>query len=112
MIDKSKLFSTAVRPETAVLVAVSTQKQTSAKTKEYLDELAFLATTLGVETVQKFTQNLERADIKTYVGKGKLEEINIFVTANPVDMIIFDDDLSPSQVRNLEVIFKDIKVLD
>jgi len=112
MIDKSKLFSTAIKAETAVLVAVSTQKQTTGKTKEYLDELAFLATTLGVETIQKFTQNLERADIKTYVGKGKLEEINTFVTANPVDMIIFDDDLSPSQVRNLEVVFKDIKVLD
>lgn len=112
MIDKSKLFSTAVKQETAVLVAVSTQKQSSGKTKEYLEELDFLAATLGVKTVQKFTQNLERADIKTYVGKGKLEEINIFVTANPVDMIIFDDDLSPSQVRNLEVVFKDIKVLD
>lgn len=112
MIDKSKLFSTAVAQETAVLVAVSTQKQTTAKTKEYLEELDFLAATLGVKTLNKFTQNLERADIKTYVGKGKLEEINTFITANPVDMVIFDDDLSPSQVRNLELVFKDIKVLD
>ena len=112
MIDKSKLFSTAVEQETAVLVAVSTQKQTTAQTKEYLEELDFLASTLGVKTLNKFTQNLERADIKTYVGKGKLEEINTFITAHPVDMVIFDDDLSPSQVRNLEVVFKDIKVLD
>jgi hypothetical protein len=113
MIDKKKLYSTAAKKETAVLVAVSTQKQNAIeKTKEYLEELAFLATTLGVETVKTFTQNLERADIRTYTGKGKLEEIMIYVTANPVDMIIYDDDLSPSQVRNLEAVFKDIKVID
>lgn len=112
MIDKRKLFSTAIQQEKAVLVAVSTQKQNSEKTKEYLEELEFLASTLGVQTLAKFTQNLERTDIRTYVGKGKLEEIHTFVTAYPVDMIIFDDDLTPSQVRNLEVVFKDIKVLD
>ncbi|SDE34869.1 GTP-binding protein HflX [Dyadobacter soli] len=112
MIDKKKLYSTAAKKETAVLVAVSTQKQNAEKTREYLDELAFLATTLGVETVQTFTQNLERTDIRTYTGKGKLEEILIYVTANPVDMIIYDDDLTPSQVRNLEAVFKDIKVID
>ena len=112
MIDKKKSYSTAVKQETAVLVAVSTQKQPAEKTKEYLEELAFLATTLGVETVKTFTQNLERADIRTYTGKGKLEEILIYVTANPVDMIIYDDDLTPSQVRNLEAVFKDIKVID
>ena len=66
MIDKKKLYSTAVKAETAVLVAVSTQKQPAEKTREYLDELAFLATTLGVETIKTFTQNLERADIRTY----------------------------------------------
>lgn len=112
MIDKKKLYSTAEKQETAVLVAVSTQKQPAEKTKEYLEELAFLATTLGVETVKTFTQNLERADIRTYTGKGKLEEILIYVTANPVDMILYDDDLTPSQVRNLEAVFKDIKVID
>lgn len=112
MIEKKKLYSTAVEKETAVLVAVSTQKQSVAKTQEYLDELAFLASTLEVKTVKTFTQNLERADIKTYTGKGKLEEILTFVTANPVDMIIYDDDLSPSQVRNIEAVFKDIKVID
>ncbi|KAA0989852.1 GTPase HflX [Dyadobacter aurulentus] len=112
MIDKKKLYSTAVQPETAVLVAVSTQKQSADKTKEYLDELAFLATTLGVETVAKFTQNLERPDIRTYTGKGKLEEIHTFIKATPVDMVIYDDDLTPSQVRNLEAEFTDIKVID
>lgn len=112
MIEKKKSYSTAVEQETAILVAVSTQKQTVEKTKEYLEELAFLASTLNVKTVKTFTQNLERPDIKTYTGKGKLEEISIFVTANPVDMVIYDDDLSPSQVRNLELVFKDIKVID
>ncbi|WP_247234104.1 GTPase HflX [Telluribacter sp. SYSU D00476] len=106
------MISTAKRQETAVLVAVSSQRQSAEKTQEYLDELAFLATTLGVNTIQSFTQNLDRPDIRTYVGKGKLEEIQTFIAANPVDMIIFDDDLTPSQVRNLEGTFKEIKVLD
>jgi GTPase len=114
MIDKRQLNSTAKKQETAVLVAVSPQRQSPEKTQEYLDELAFLVTTLGVETVQTFTQNLERPDTRTYVGSGKLKEIETFVKAEPVDMIIFDDDLSPSQVRNLEAIFeeKEVKVLD
>ncbi|GAB3163637.1 GTPase HflX [Telluribacter humicola] len=112
MIDKNKLNSTAKRQETAVLVAVSTQRQSAEKTQEYLDELAFLATTLGVKTLQTFSQNLDRPDIRTYVGKGKLDEIKTFIIDNPVDMIIFDDDLTPSQVRNLEGAFEEIKVLD
>ncbi len=112
MIDKNKMISTAKRQETAVLVAVSTQKQSQEKTREYLEELEFLAGTLGVETKKAFTQNLERRDIRTFVGKGKLEEIQTFINAEPVDMIIFDDDLTPSQVRNLEGAFKEIKVLD
>jgi GTP-binding protein HflX len=104
--------STAKKQETAVLVAVTTQRQTAAQTKEYLEELAFLAATLGVQTVKTFTQKLEYPDNRTFVGKGRLEDIKIFVTDNPVDMIIFDDELIPSQVRNLEAEFKDIKVLD
>jgi GTPase len=98
--------------ETAVLVALITQKQTADKTQEYLDELAFLAETSGVVTKRSFTQRLERPDIRTYVGKGKLEEIKAFLTAEPVDTIIFDDDLSPSQVRNIEAELPEIKVLD
>ncbi|GAA4435594.1 GTPase HflX [Ravibacter arvi] len=112
MIEKHKMISTAAVQETAVLVAVSPKNQSIEKTREYLDELEFLAETSGVKTQQKFIQNLERPDIRTYVGKGKLEEITTFINAEPVDMIIFDDDLSPSQVRNLEGHFKDIKVLD
>jgi GTP-binding protein HflX len=104
--------STAKKQETAVLVAVTTQRQSPEQTQEYLEELAFLATTLGVQTVKTFTQKLEHPDNRTFVGKGRLEDIKIFVTDNPVDMIIFDDELIPSQVRNLEAEFKDIKVLD
>lgn len=98
--------------ETAVLVALITQKQTADQAQEYLDELAFLAQTSGIVTKKSFTQKLERPDTRTYVGKGKLEEIQTYITDNPVDTIIFDDDLTPSQVRNLEASFKDIKVLD
>ena len=106
------MIDTHKNPETAVLVALSTQKQTAEQTKEYLDELAFLAETSGVQTVRSFTQKLDRPDTRTYVGKGKLEEIQTFILDNPVDSIIFDDDLTPSQVRNLEDSFKDVKVLD
>jgi len=110
------VHSTDKEKETAVLVAVSTQKQGTDKTKEYLDELAFLASTSGVMTLMSFTQNLTRPDNKTYVGKGKLEEIISYVIMKDVDMIIFDDDLSPSQVRNIEFAIqeykKEIKVLD
>jgi GTPase len=111
MLD-NPLFSTAKKQETAILIAVITQKQNAEKTQEYLDELAFLAETAGVKTLKKFVQRLERADQKTFVGKGKLEEIQIWIKDNPVDMIIFDDDLSPSQVRNLEANFNEIKILD
>jgi GTP-binding protein HflX len=99
---KLKLHETAVKPQTAVLVAVSSQKQTPAQTKEYLSELAFLAETLGIQTLRWFTQNLERPDIRLYVGKGKLEEVKAYVIQHGVDMVIFDDDLSPSQIRNIE----------
>ncbi len=106
------MIETHKQPETAVLVALITQKQTAEQTREYLDELAFLAETSGVETKKSFTQKLDRPDTRTFVGKGKLEEIQQFILANPVDTIIFDDDLTPAQVRNLEAEFKEIKVLD
>lgn len=94
------------------MVGLISQKQNAEKTKEYLNELAFLAETSGVETVKVFVQRLNFADQKTFVGKGKLEEIQTWITINPVDTIIFDDELSPSQVRNLEQAFENIKVLD
>lgn len=106
------LISTHKEQETAILVGVITQKQNAGKTKEYLDELAFLAETSGVKTLKTFVQRLNFPDQKTFVGKGKLEEIQTWVALNPVDTIIFDDELSPSQVRNLEKIFENKKVLD
>lgn len=106
------LISTHKEQETAILVGVITQKQNAGKTKEYLEELAFLAETSGVKTLKTFVQRLNFPDQKTFVGKGKLEEIQTWVALNPVDTIIFDDELSPSQVRNLEKIFENKKVLD
>src|SRR6476620_5476974 len=99
---KKKFHETAKEQETAVLVAVTRKTQADDKTQEYLDELAFLAETAGAKTLKRFTQKLEKPDIKTFVGSGKLEEIKAFVKEFGVDMVIFDDDLSPSQLRNLE----------
>ena len=106
-----KTYSTVPKQETAVLVALVNHHQTAEQSGEYLDELAFLAETSGAKTLTTFTQKFEKPDVKTFVGKGKLEEINAFVKAHEVDMVIFDDDLSPSQVRNLEKVLG-VKILD
>ena len=102
--------------ETAVLVTVQTQKQTNEQTKEYLDELAFLAETSNINTLHTFTQKLEKPDNKLYVGKGKMADIVAYVIDNDVDMIIYDDELSTIQIRNIEGEFdkfqKEVKVLD
>jgi GTP-binding protein HflX len=98
----NKPFSTAIKKETAVLVSLILNQQSEEKTREYLDELAFLAETSGVVAIKSFTQRLEKPDSRTFVGKGKLEEILAYVKFNEVDVVIFDDDLSPSQLRNLE----------
>jgi GTP-binding protein HflX len=111
-LQNKPLISTTKPQETAILVGLISQKQNAEKTKEYLDELAFLAETSGVKTMKVFVQRLNYADQKTFVGKGKLEEIQAWIIINPVDTIIFDDELSPSQVRNLEKAFENIKVLD
>jgi len=84
----------------AILVALA-DKNTDI-TNEHLDELAFLAETAGIQTLHRFVQRLPQPDVRTFVGKGKLEEIKAFVVSNSVDNVIFDDDLSPSQLRNLE----------
>jgi GTP-binding protein HflX len=86
----------------AILVAVATPKTRPEETQEHLDELAFLAETIGIKTLEKFTQKLPNPDSRTFVGKGKLEEIKTYATANQVRYVLFDDDLSPSQLRNLE----------
>jgi GTPase len=106
-----KLYDTAPVQETAVLVALIYQGQSEMQVTEYLDELAFLTETLGAKSVYRYTQRLERPDVKTFVGSGKLEEIKAYVDHFGVNMVIFDDDLSPSQMRNLENELK-VKVYD
>lgn len=86
----------------AVLVALIQNKRERLLTLEYLDELEFLAETIGIETVAKSTQELAKPDKRTFIGKGKLEEIKIFIEMNDISTVIFDDDLSPSQLRNIE----------
>jgi GTPase len=97
--------------EKAVLVAVISQQQSFEQTTEYLDELAFLAETAGIVTVKRFTQRLERPDTRHFIGKGKLQEIEAYIQENEVNIIIFDEDLSPSQLRNIENALK-IKIYD
>ena len=98
--------------EKAVLVGVITQLQNEKKSKEYLDELAFLVETAGATPVKRFTQKMAKTNPKTFIGSGKINEIAHFVKENEIDIIIFDDELSPSQQRNIEEVFGDRKVLD
>ncbi|MBP3850750.1 MAG: GTPase HflX [Prevotella sp.] len=105
-----------VKAETAVLVGLITQQQDEAKTKEYLDELEFLADTAGAVTVKRFTQKVQGPSQVTYVGKGKLEEIKQYIrdeeeNDREVGMVIFDDELSAKQIRNIEAELK-VKILD
>lgn len=112
-----------VKAETAVLVGLITQQQDEAKTKEYLDELEFLADTAGAVTVKRFTQKVQGPSQVTYVGKGKLEEIKQYIWPTPdpsqwggeveprAGMVIFDDELSAKQIRNIEAELK-VKILD
>ena len=102
--------------ETAILVGLITQTQDERKTKEYLDELEFLAETAGATVVKRFTQKLPAANSVTYVGKGKLEEIKEYIhqeeeNEREVGMVIFDDELSAKQIRNIEAELK-VKILD
>lgn len=97
--------------EKAVLVGLVTLKQDETKVKEYLDELAFLAETAGADPIKNFIQKLEYPNPRTYVGKGKLEEIRNYVEENEIGLVIFDDDLSSKQVANIENELK-VKVLD
>ena len=96
------LVSTAKRLEKAVLVGLITRNQKQEEAEEYLAELAFLAETAGAKPVKKYFQRLDNPDKTTFVGKGKLQEITSFAKENEIDLIIFDDELSPSQQRNIE----------
>ncbi|MCX6277921.1 MAG: GTPase HflX [Bacteroidetes bacterium] len=100
------MVDTAPLRETAILVGLSTRTQDSEKTNEYLDELAFLVETAGGDSLKRFIQKLDYADPRTYVGCGKLQEIRDWIENNPVDMAVFDDELSPSQIRNIEKVLQ------
>ena len=107
---------TEAKAETAVLVGLITQEQDEAKTKEYLDELEFLADTAGAVTIKRFTQRAGGPNSATYVGKGKLEEIHNYIREEEennrtVGMVIFDDELSAKQLRNIENVLQ-VKILD
>ena len=95
-------FSTDIQPEKAILVSVCAGNTTMERTEEYLNELAFLLETAGGVTLKKVVQKLERPDPRTYVGSGKLEEIKEYKNALDVDFMVFDDELTPAQLRNLE----------
>jgi len=97
--------------EKAILIGASLKSDKENKLDEYLDELEFLAETAGVITVKRFTQNLEKFNPKTFIGSGKVNEVISFVENNDVDVIIFDEELSPSQLKNLNKLFE-VKILD
>jgi GTP-binding protein HflX len=97
--------------EKVVLVGVITKEQDEEKSREYLDELEFLTFTAGGEVEKRFTQKLEYPNPKTFIGSGKLEEVKEFIRENKIDTVIFDDELNPAQLRNIEK-FLDSKVLD
>lgn len=106
-----KGIDTAGRVETCVLVGLITPQQDEKKVAEYLDELSFLAETAGLKTIKSYTQRLDKPDIRTFVGRGKLEEIKVFIEDNEIDTLVFDDDLTPSQLRNIERELK-VKIYD
>src|SRR5690606_30522431 len=94
--------------EKVVLVGLITREQNEEKLEEYMDELQFLAYTAGAEVLKRFTQRLEKPDAKFFVGSGKLDEITQFVEENEIDTVIFDDELTPSQLKNIEKVVNQI----
>ena len=106
-ISMKEFVISEVKAETAILVGLITKEQDEAKTKEYLDELEFLADTAGAKTVKRFTQRVGGPNQTSYVGKGKLQEIRDYIKAEEdvereIGMVIFDDELSAKQIRNIE----------
>jgi GTP-binding protein HflX len=108
---KKKLHTTSKRAERAVLAAILTDNQTEDLVNEYLDELAFLARTAGAVTMSRFIQRMEKPNPKTFMGSGKLNEIKAYMKRREADMIIFDDELTPSQQSALEKLLE-VKVID
>ena len=97
--------------EKIVLVGIITQNQSDEKSKEYLDELQFLAYTAGGEVLKRYVQKMEVPNPKTFIGSGKIEEVRLFVEENNIDTVIFDDELSPGQQKNIQKIL-DCKIID
>ena len=108
---KQKFYDTAAKQEKAVLVGIITPGGTEEKEREYLEELEFLVDTAGGLTIKTFTQKMQRPERATFVGTGKLEEIKAYVVSEEIDMVVFDDELSPSQMRNIETELQ-VKILD
>ena len=108
---KQKFYDTAEKQEKVILVGVITPNETEEQEKEYLEELQFLVETAGGLTVRHFTQKMQRPERATFVGTGKLEEIKAFVDSEEIDIVVFDDELSPSQLRNIENELQ-VKILD
>jgi GTP-binding protein HflX len=108
LIDKKQ---TVQKEERAVIVGVITKEQTERQVNEFLDELVFLAETAGAVAVKRFTQRLAHPDRATFVGKGKLEEIYQFIAGRDISLVIFDDELTGSQIANIEKVLK-VKVID
>ncbi len=111
LMARQKFYETGIKAERAVLVGIVTPGQTEMQTREYLEELQFLVMTAGGETIKTFTQRMQRPDRATFVGTGKLEEIKAYVKAEEIDIVVFDDELSPSQLRNIENELQ-LKILD
>jgi GTP-binding protein HflX len=97
--------------EKTAIVGIVTQNQSEEKLNEYLDELEFLTFTTGGEVIKRFSQKMERPNPKTFVGTGKIDEINLYVKENDISTLIFDDELTPSQQKNISKII-DCKILD
>lgn len=104
--------SLQITQEKAIIVGIWNFKTPKDKAKEHIDELAFLATTAGAKSMKTFLQRVEKPKTSTFLGKGKLEEIKEFVEQNKVELILFDEELSPTQIRNLDKFFKNVKLLD
>ena len=109
---EKRLHSTALEPETCVLIGLIQNRETREEVTEHLEELAFLATTADAINKRTFLQSLDRPDNRTYVGSGKLQEVKEYVEENEIDILIFDDELTPTQLRNIEREIPERKILD
>ena len=109
---KRQPVSTSEEKETCVLIGLATQNQKREQLEEYLEELAFLVVTANAISKKTFIQSLTKPDSKTFIGSGKLLEIRDYVKAEGIDMIVFDDELSGSQIRNIEKEIEGVKIID